>query len=418
MFSGNEVLVPPSTGNVRPVRLAQLGTFDVSNYGDLLYPIVLRRALSFLGFKPSVYTFSPFGGLAPESAGYSSDGIRSLLMSSGSKYAGLVVGGGDLLRTDWSTFSEHYRSVWQGTGGATVLGKWSRVCCRFLPRRLWQRCFRQVVFGRQTPGPFFVDTSRYSCICKVAYWSCGVHNIPFPLRSRAKRLLERAAYVYVRDRDSARHLRDTGYDGQLVVAPDAVVLVGRLFDRHALFGHGQQLFHKYGLRPGGRVLVLQMNVFARSWLPVVAEQCAKLRSLGWQIACVPTAYCSGLEDDKVLSELSKAVGEGLTLCCERNIFGVMAMISAASVVAGTSLHANVTAFSLGVPHIFLPLAWSKLNGFIEEGALPRQSKLKGWDELADGVRAAYARGDAYRDIRARAQQRAMEATRGLIATLF
>src|ERR1051325_865863 len=83
--------------------IGQLGTFDVENYGDLLYPIVFRPLV-----KTHVKHYSPLPGIAPNEAGFETEPIRSLFQDGSAAPRTLVIGGGDILRTDWDLVALHY----------------------------------------------------------------------------------------------------------------------------------------------------------------------------------------------------------------------------------------------------------------------------------------------------------------------
>ena len=82
-------------------RISQLGTFDVENYGDLLYPIVLGQL-----FATPIDPYSLLPGDAPLRAGFQTQSISALLESP--EPSTLVIGGGDLLRTDADLIAKHY----------------------------------------------------------------------------------------------------------------------------------------------------------------------------------------------------------------------------------------------------------------------------------------------------------------------
>ena len=78
-------------------RIAQIGTFDVENFGDLLFPDVLKIKL---GDYFDIDLFSPTGGIK------CFDTVPVFPMSNfeekckENKYSAVIIGGGDLLRTD------------------------------------------------------------------------------------------------------------------------------------------------------------------------------------------------------------------------------------------------------------------------------------------------------------------------------
>ncbi len=101
-------------------HIKQLGTFDVENYGDLLYPVVFRRALAERDSRLTLDAYSPLARDAPHAAGFEPRAARTLFRPAreGTDAGGggdardgaarLVVGGGDILRTDRETLAAHY----------------------------------------------------------------------------------------------------------------------------------------------------------------------------------------------------------------------------------------------------------------------------------------------------------------------
>ena len=46
-------------------RIAQIGTFDLENYGDLLFPVILENELKKRIQNVEIVLFSPIGGNMP-----------------------------------------------------------------------------------------------------------------------------------------------------------------------------------------------------------------------------------------------------------------------------------------------------------------------------------------------------------------
>src|SRR5215204_5134149 len=86
--------------------ICQVGTFDVENYGDLLYPLVFRYLLKQRNPGLDLRVYSPLSGAAPYEAGFETHSIQSLFQQAGP--CTVVIGGGDILRTDWDVVAQHY----------------------------------------------------------------------------------------------------------------------------------------------------------------------------------------------------------------------------------------------------------------------------------------------------------------------
>src|SRR5215213_9324871 len=77
------------------MRIAHFGTFDVENYGDLLFPLVLERRLSDL--CDEFVHVSPVGGPPPWSDCVQTVGFNQFSQET-SGVDGVVVGGGQIIR--------------------------------------------------------------------------------------------------------------------------------------------------------------------------------------------------------------------------------------------------------------------------------------------------------------------------------
>lgn len=82
---------------MKKIKIAQIGTFDVENFGDLLFPEVLKKQL---GSDYEIDLFSPLGGQKPfdNVPVFPVSTLESKIIEN--KYKGIVIGGGDLIRTD------------------------------------------------------------------------------------------------------------------------------------------------------------------------------------------------------------------------------------------------------------------------------------------------------------------------------
>src|SRR5689334_15577189 len=88
--------------------ICQLGTFDVENYGDLLYPIVFRHLIQKKDPTLQVRLYSLRAGEGLRQSALTTESIRSLFAQEHSGLRTLVIGGGDILRTDWDLMARHY----------------------------------------------------------------------------------------------------------------------------------------------------------------------------------------------------------------------------------------------------------------------------------------------------------------------
>src|SRR2546428_14144014 len=93
------------------ITIGQLGTFDLENYGDLLYPLVFPRILKRRNAPVRIRPYSLISGSAPLEAGFDTSSIQSLFGQSIPSTT--VIGGGDILRTDWYAVARHYSRIYR-----------------------------------------------------------------------------------------------------------------------------------------------------------------------------------------------------------------------------------------------------------------------------------------------------------------
>jgi hypothetical protein len=390
------------------VTIKQLGTFDVENYGDLLYPVVFRRALQERDPRLALGAYSPLAGDAPHAAGFETRAARTLFeparagADGGSGGDRLVVGGGDILRTDGETLAAHYvrgagaglrREV--GVAGSVRYHALRRVAA-WRAERFRARDFARRWLSYTDPGPFLVDPARLpggdGAVC---YLSCGVpHDFAPGEREAVARVFERARFVYLRDEQSADKLRRCGVRRELHVAPDLVVLLGRQLGRAAEAAKGRALLKGLGVDTAAPVLCFQSMPYPGFDAAEVARQLARhRRRTRAEVVLLPLGRCHG--DAEFLRLVAEASGGDFKFADARTVADAVSVIAACDLFAGTSLHGNVTAFSFGIPHLHGPLPTDKADGFLRSADLPAWLRLESWGELCEKMGEASLLGPEF-----------------------
>src|SRR6185503_14229174 len=163
----------------------------------------------------------------------------------------LLVGGGDLLRTDADVIARHYgrdsRLSSQSLRRVLGLGGYAEYLLHDnLPRldasNFHARSFRERWMNYPAAGPFLIDPTALPAKSVVVYVSCGVpHDFEPSTADEVRRALDGAAYIWLRDEESAEKLRRAGVSQQLRVAPDLAVVLSDHFDRHQFAKRGREL---------------------------------------------------------------------------------------------------------------------------------------------------------------------------------
>jgi polysaccharide pyruvyl transferase WcaK-like protein len=202
---GRPTLPTQNDGDVRP-SVGIFGTFDVRNYGDLLFPLIAQFRLQQHGID--VVAYSPRGG----STGWQ-DTVDCLPLprsfDQAGRHSAFIVGGGNIIHRKAANLAEYpgtmndwaYSGIW---GGASVLGA---VANRPI---LWNSP------GVQRP---FADKDMAE-IVRSAIRACD--------------------YLSVRDEQSRTWLNAPN-DVEVCLVPDTAVEIARMWPKPSLREHHQRL---------------------------------------------------------------------------------------------------------------------------------------------------------------------------------
>ena len=377
-----------------PNVVRQLGTFDVENYGDLLYPLILRHLI-----KAGVQHYSLLPGDAPYAAGFQTEAIGRIFESQDPLT--IIIGGGDIVRTDSELMARHYgrnsrvshKRLRHSIG---VIGWIGYELREKLPRTdaagFYARRFRARWMRYPAIGPFIVAAQDLPPGSAVSYVSCGVPHEFAPSQIDAvKTAFEQASFVYLRDEDSAQKLWRAGVTRELHVAPDLAVILSDVFNQADTARRGHELLSQLGITKATPVLCFQTQPYPgfsqEEILDRLNAYCDRTKS---KVVLLPLGYCHG--DHEFLQSLAQRANGRLHYANVNSIFDMMALIAASNVFVGTSLHGNITAFSFGIPHVFGPLPVSKTRGFLEVTNLPAELRVNSWSEVDQAIDCATSLG--------------------------
>jgi polysaccharide pyruvyl transferase WcaK-like protein len=324
-------------------RVGIWGTFDLENYGDMVFPLIIRHELYRRLPGAEIRAFSPLGTVVPNRFhdGAPVEGLGPWSSQRGAELAGeldcVLVGGGAIIHERDRVFAPHY-----GLAEEEILD-WA-------PTR----------FFIESLGP---DLERE---CPVAWNAVG---IPFDLdpdrAPRYRDALNARAYLSVRDRPSEQRLRAIGVQNRIHVVPDPAFLLPRVLPGQILDGRLGRLRER-GWYPadGAPTIVIQGNGVNVADAPALADALARLRGTYPELAVVAVATGPIHGDEAFADALSDALDWPLYRPVRPDIADVAAAIRGAMAFAGVSLHGNITAFAYGrAPLVFGWHGQTKLRGF-------------------------------------------------------
>ena len=395
--------------------IGQLCTCDVENFGDILYPIVFRKLAEKHGITSAIVPLGFFPGPAPCEAGYDVQGINDVLSSPGQTLSHLVIGGGDILRTDAAAFAQHYYSIFKQRAG-NQFG--FRLKEAFLGRRRLKNELMQRIMGYSPIAPFILDKANHPRVGAIGYCSCGVPFRFAPEKFPAIRAaLAAAAFVQVRDFPSRDKLKEAGVDRDIEVAPDLIVALSDFHDREKERQKGLALLAAHGVDTAKDIICFQSCPQPAEPADELLRQLVALKKkTGAEIVLLPLGYCHA--DEAFLKRLAGKSSGVLKCIGVRSIHAMIAVIAAGKLFVGTSLHGNITAFSFGQPHLFGPIAVDKAKGFLDVVGLGAGFKLESWSRLTDKSEMVMRLPSDHFAIKAATAKRAVDAAFGKMARVL
>jgi hypothetical protein len=337
------------------------GTFDVENYGDLLFPLVAQARLASAGI--AVRPVSPTAGRVGYADALPPVAAAAMLDADDIKACGVLIGGGYIvIGQAASTLAEYaaagvaghaYPSLWLG---ATLAG-----------------ALRDVPVVWNAPG------------------------VPFPFASPRRpmlaAMLAAADYVALRDTASAELLATPGID--IAVVPDTVFDLPMVWSTGALRETRLAVLQRHGIAPEARLLALHVRERALG-VAGAAGIAAGINALAAAHGLLP-----------VLLPLGRSLGDGPVaaavathLAVPHMVFDdaaslreIAGLIAGAALYVGGSMHGYVTAAAYGVPGVLVAIpAHRKFSGVLAHLDRP-QDLARDWPQAFDRAGAWLATGE-------------------------
>jgi GT2 family glycosyltransferase/glycosyltransferase involved in cell wall biosynthesis/polysaccharide pyruvyl transferase WcaK-like protein len=305
------------------VRIAHLGTFDVGNYGDLLFPLVaearLRALAETFGIgadELEIVHFSPLGGPPVWSDAVSTRPIAEL--DHCGPFDAVILGGGHLvhaLPTNLPAYQDAgaisftaYPSLWLSA---------ARIAARDGAKLLWN-----------APG------------------------VARPLAGRAAALLQAATehihYLAVRDETSAGHLRNSGVTMPIHVVPDTALELPSVWTSAELRPEYEAILATGGKLCSARTIAIHVKErYLDEPIEALAERidayCAEQQATAIVLALGP---CHG--DDALARRLGAAMkSRPVVIDRPMRLRAVTACLAHCDAYIGSSLHGLIVATAYG-----------------------------------------------------------------------
>jgi polysaccharide pyruvyl transferase WcaK-like protein len=310
------------------------GTFDVGNFGDLLFPIVAAHRLRPFGWD--VLAASPTVG----SCGLS-DAAPSIALASaigGGTIDAVLIGGGEIVHAFPADFVAEYVQAGQA--------------------------------NQAYPALWFGATFLASLVDVPIAWNAPGAPAPFSASLRESALdpaLAAADYVSVRDEASLRFLQPEG--GSAALVPDTVADLAHVWPAASLAADFDALRQRKGIAPDDALFAVQARPGGLGNVSPVALA-AMITDFARPRGLTPLLLSLGpsLGDAEVLRQLSRAMPmRHILLDDPAGLREMTAAIAGARLYVGNSMHGYVAAACYATPGIIVARpAFHKFVGFARQ----------------------------------------------------
>lgn len=301
----------------RKYHIAMTGTFDVENYGDLLFPVVFEKAMRQRGLEFELFLFSPSGlakmALDESVVLYSCDDFERLHAKY--HFDALVVGGGAII---------HFNDITIKLPGSNTFTKYHNIDSWYTLVVLAAKNGVKVLFN--VPQVPFLFTKSLTPLARDAFLA--------------------ADYLSVRDdfsRDYIKRVLRKGDGLKVDVFPDSVCSIAQYYNKSDLTRRARKLI---GFR-GKYVVVHFSRVMPEEAELGLVTVIRKLTGAGYRVVLLPLGYTHG--DDSAMQSFDKKYSD---LGCyvfnkKLTVDDMTSVLAGADIYIGTSFHGSIVSIAFG-----------------------------------------------------------------------
>lgn len=330
-------------------RLYVLSPSDRFNYGDMLFPYIIKHYFKdsvdeIINCATSSSDLSEKGGIPT----YNYEKIFNAPKENGvDNY--LMIAGGECLFSPWPVILSY---VFEDVNRRMkVFSSFPRVrgITRFT--NLYMDSYVRHKYKILSMYPFTIGLDEIPNFKGVLYNSVGGVGLEYNKRvlqsEKCKKILKSASYLSVRDSKTSRALKEMGVNN--IVCPDSAILMSEVFSGDFLLRSISK--DVSSINPHSYVFFQINSISSTGNEEFYGEMLNRifLKHRKKFILCpIGTAY--GHEDDISLLKISKHMREETyKLISSPTIWDIMYLIKNSCVYVGTSLHGAITASSFSVP---------------------------------------------------------------------
>lgn len=321
---------------MKKYRIAQVGSFDVENYGDLLFEEVFKKKIAEQIEIDEIVLFAPKNcKLAFNESRQVFSVVEMEKMHRENKFDAIVIGGGDLI---------HFEKI------KALMPYLSDSPIMYESLYIWTM-------------PIFIALKHDIPIL----WNCP--GVPQDFLDSEKKLVKELVntldYIAVRDDISKQRLLDCKIEKEISVFPDTVIIMSEIFDKEYL----KQVLDELSLVFDSKdsYIVFHANsAWDEAERKAAAIELLKIKkNLDCTIVLQPIGYALG--DMETLKEIQSYYPDQFVLV-EKKLAPIelLSVISSCKLYVGSSLHGCITANAYLIPAIACNCSkYTKIDGYFQ-----------------------------------------------------
>ena len=344
--------------------IAIYGALDRFNYGDLLFPLILRNAIlqrspeqrvEAIGLRRSGQ--SSVGALPTHSLRWLKDPDH---LADGSS---VILAGGEMLAADWTRLASH---LLPKPFGDTLFSLAQKLISEATLEQLARKWL-----GAEWRIPFAPQPQHFDNQVRIIFNAVGGSQLeqrPEAWQTEVKAAIAAASFASVRDQDSLNALG--GEKSPAELHPDSAATMALQFDPGELRSKASGAARTI-LDSGAPFLCFQLHrYFTQKKLEAFAKELDKVHHLhGLRIVLLPIGRATGHSDQVSLEKVRQAMSSDADLPTKIGVFDIMALLAHCSAYTGTSLHGLISAMAFARPYAILGKN-PKCLAFAQSWALP------------------------------------------------
>lgn len=346
-------------------KVALVGACDRFNYGDLLFPIIIEKALS---DRIKDLSFDIYGSIESKMSIYGGANTKALKDMKMEEYSTIIIVGGEVLTANWQPTYLHL----QKSSLSKVLFK----LCRKAGMSYILEEYSRKKLGCKNKAPWILENDQKNTnIIYNTVSGTSFDNVPKKKKRYITKSLMSSNYVSVRDSKTLNNLNNLGIKN-IYEYPDSAFIMSKYFDELNLIKlisqNCREVIKDYSNKD---FIVFQIGIsYAKGNIDIIQEQLKLiLNKTDLNIILLPVSNAKMHEDDVALNEIFSIFNtERVRFVKEPNIYDIMYIIGNARVFFGTSLHGNITALTYCVPSVALDNRIPKLTEFLKQYSVKNQ----------------------------------------------